>query len=180
MPESDATFARTKRELTKMQHWLPLIKEDLVKYKPENFNKLSQREKNLCEKAFSSNINDPDYRSLSKLTYQDGDIETGNACTQRRRTAPIRNDVKTGKLPTVSWLVAPENFSDHPGAPWYGAWYISEVMDILTQNPEVWKKQFLFWLTMKMMVISTTYRRSLRHIPINQNQEKVVTASIHG
>ena len=48
--------------------------------------------------------------------------------------------MKGEKLPTVSWLVAPENFSDHPGAPWYGAWYISEVLDILTKNPEVWKK----------------------------------------
>lgn len=52
----------------------------------------------------------------------------------------FREDVRTGKLPTVSWLVAPENFSDHPGAPWYGAWYLSETLDILTQNPEVWKK----------------------------------------
>ena len=52
----------------------------------------------------------------------------------------FREDVNKGELPTVSWLVAPENFSDHPGAAWYGAWYISEVMDILTKNPEVWKK----------------------------------------
>jgi phospholipase C len=37
-------------------------------------------------------------------------------------------------------FAAPENFSDHPTAPWYGAWYVSEVLDILTQNPEVWKK----------------------------------------
>jgi phospholipase C len=52
----------------------------------------------------------------------------------------FRQDVQSGKLPTVSWLSAPENFSDHPSAPWYGAWYVSEVMDILTQDPEVWKK----------------------------------------
>ena len=52
----------------------------------------------------------------------------------------FREDVTNKKLPTVSWVVAPENFSDHPGAPWYGAWYISEMMDILTQNPDVWKK----------------------------------------
>jgi phospholipase C len=51
--------------------------------------------------------------------------------------------VQSGKLPTVSWLVAPENFSDHPSAPWYGAWYVSEALDILTQNPEVWKKTIL-------------------------------------
>jgi phospholipase C len=37
-------------------------------------------------------------------------------------------------------LVAPQYFSDHPSAPWFGAWYVSEVLDILTSNPEVWKK----------------------------------------
>jgi phospholipase C len=52
----------------------------------------------------------------------------------------FRKDVNEGKLPAVSWLVAPSNFSDHPGSPWYGAWYLSESMDILTKNPEVWKK----------------------------------------
>jgi phospholipase C len=40
----------------------------------------------------------------------------------------------------VSWIVAPANFSDHPGSPWYGAWYLSETLDILTRNPEVWRK----------------------------------------
>ena len=52
----------------------------------------------------------------------------------------FREDVRSGKLPTVSWIVPPERFSDHPSSPWYGAWYLSEVFDILTQNPEVWKK----------------------------------------
>ncbi len=42
----------------------------------------------------------------------------------------FRKDVNEGKLPTISWLSAPEKFSDHPTSPWYGAWYISEVMDI--------------------------------------------------
>jgi len=58
----------------------------------------------------------------------------------------FREDVKNGSLPAVSWLVAPENFSDHPSSAWYGAWYVSEVMDILTSNPEVWKKT-IFVLT---------------------------------
>jgi phospholipase C len=48
--------------------------------------------------------------------------------------------VEEKKLPLVSWLVAPEHFSDHPGSPWYGAWYISEVLNILTKDPETWKK----------------------------------------
>ena len=58
----------------------------------------------------------------------------------------FRSDVENGKLPSVSWLVAPENFSDHPGAPWYGAWYVAEALNILTRNPEVWKKT-IFILT---------------------------------
>jgi hypothetical protein len=61
------------------------------------------------------------------------------------------------KLPLVSWLVAPEHFSDHPGSPWYGAWYISEVLNILTKDPETWKKQFSLSIMMKMMVILITY-----------------------
>ena len=39
--------------------------------------------------------------------------------------------------------MAPENFSDHPASAWYGAWYVSEVLDILTKNPDVWKKTVL-------------------------------------
>ena len=38
------------------------------------------------------------------------------------------------------------SFSDHPGSAWYGAWYVAETLDILTQNPEVWKKT-IFVLT---------------------------------
>jgi len=35
----------------------------------------------------------------------------------------FRRDVNEGKLPAISWLPPPEKFSDHPTAPWYGAWY---------------------------------------------------------
>lgn len=49
-------------------------------------------------------------------------------------------------LPAVSWLVAPQYFSDHPSAPWFGAWYVSEVLSILTHNEEIWKKT-IFILT---------------------------------
>ncbi|GAB3964675.1 phospholipase C, phosphocholine-specific [Spirosoma terrae] len=140
MPENDKEYARTKRELGYWQHWLELVKKDLVDYTPEKFKQLSQRDKNLCEKAFTSNVNDPDYRTLATLTYQDGDVKREMQVPKGDVLHQFRSDVKNGKLPTVSWLIAPENFSDHPGAPWYGAWYISEVMDILTQNPDVWKK----------------------------------------
>jgi phospholipase C len=58
----------------------------------------------------------------------------------------FREDVRNGQLPLVSWLVPSGRFSDHPGHPWYGAWYMSEVINILTENPEVWKKT-IFILT---------------------------------
>jgi phospholipase C len=53
----------------------------------------------------------------------------------------FRSDVHTGKLPQVSWLVAPAGYTEHPDYPLhYGAWYISQVMDILVSNPEVFSK----------------------------------------
>jgi phospholipase C len=58
----------------------------------------------------------------------------------------FRTDVNSGSLPTVSWLVSPEVFSDHPTSAWFGAWYIAEALDILTRNPSVWKKT-IFLLT---------------------------------
>lgn len=57
----------------------------------------------------------------------------------------LRADVKVGKLPEVSWIVAPEAFTEHPNWPAnYGAWYISQVLDALTSNPDVWSKTALF------------------------------------
>jgi phospholipase C len=53
----------------------------------------------------------------------------------------FRSDVKSGKLPQVSWLAAPAGYTEHPDWPSnYGAWYISQVLDILVSNPEVFSK----------------------------------------
>jgi phospholipase C len=55
------------------------------------------------------------------------------------------HDIKTNSLPQVSWIVAPEAFSEHPNWPaGYGAWYISQVLDALTSNPAVWSKTAFF------------------------------------
>ncbi len=139
-----ATPGKEKDKLEKAiaakQSSLALAKEELVKWSPENFEKLSQRRKNIHQKAFTININDPDYRRITTVKYMDGDMEHEAKAPLGDVLHQFRSDVNTGQLPAVSWLVAPENFSDHPTSPWYGAWYVSEVMDILTANPEVWKK----------------------------------------
>ena len=57
----------------------------------------------------------------------------------------LRADVASNSLPQVSWIAAPEAYSEHPDWPAnYGAWYISQVLDALTSNPEVWSKTALF------------------------------------
>ncbi|MBB6628237.1 phospholipase C, phosphocholine-specific [Nocardioides sp. KIGAM211] len=56
----------------------------------------------------------------------------------------LREDVRTGKLPQVSWVVAPEAFTEHPNWPVnFGAWYVANVLDALTSDPEVWAKTAL-------------------------------------
>ena len=57
----------------------------------------------------------------------------------------LRDDVMNGNLPQVSWIVAPANYSEHPGpsSPVQGAWYIQETLNALTANPDVWSKTVL-------------------------------------
>jgi phospholipase C len=140
LPADDKTLKRLKRELKWMQDELADIKNNPKLLEPGAFDKLSQKEKNIHLKGFDTNRKDPHYRELTTLKYNDNGTAREVQVPKSDVLYQFREDVKTGKLPTVSWLVAPENFSDHPGAPWYGSWYVSEVLDILTQNPEVWKK----------------------------------------
>jgi phospholipase C len=54
-------------------------------------------------------------------------------------------DVAAGRLPQVSWIVAPGAYSEHPGmgTPEQGGWYIQKILNYLTANPEVWSKTVL-------------------------------------
>jgi phospholipase C len=57
----------------------------------------------------------------------------------------FRQDVAAGTLPQVSWIVPPEAYTEHPNWPAnYGAWYVSQILDALTANPEVWGKTVFF------------------------------------
>ena len=57
----------------------------------------------------------------------------------------LQSDVDNGTLPQVTWITAPEAFSEHSNWPAnFGAWYIAQVLDILTSNPELWSKTALF------------------------------------
>jgi phospholipase C len=76
--------------------------------------------------------------------------KTGTAIVGQNRDperllSDFRTDVRRGHLPQVSWIVAPEAYTEHPNwEPDYGAWYVSQVVDILASNPDVWSKMALF------------------------------------
>jgi len=56
----------------------------------------------------------------------------------------FRSDVQNGTLPQVSWIVAPAGYTEHSDWPInYGAWYISQIFDILVSNPELFSKTVL-------------------------------------
>ena len=57
----------------------------------------------------------------------------------------FRADVAAGRLPQVSWIVAPETYCEHPGpsSPIQGAYYTSAVLDALTATPDVWARTVL-------------------------------------
>ncbi|RSZ44249.1 MULTISPECIES: phospholipase C, phosphocholine-specific [unclassified Variovorax] len=57
----------------------------------------------------------------------------------------LKADVANNTLPQVSWIAAPEAYTEHPNWPANGgAWYIDHVLQALTSNPEVWSKTALF------------------------------------
>ncbi|HEY6900966.1 MAG TPA: phospholipase C, phosphocholine-specific [Puia sp.] len=129
-----------KKAIAQHQDLLQKIEDEKHKWTPEEFERLSPRAKSLHAKAFTTNSNDPHYHELITHKYTDEGVEREVRIPKGDVLHQFREDVKNGQLPQVSWIVAPARFSDHPGGPWYGVWYLSEVIDILTQNPEVWKK----------------------------------------
>ncbi len=68
------------------------------------------------------------------------DVKNGGSLVDQ-----FRQDVLNDQLPRVSWIVAPEAYTEHPNWPAnYGAWYIAQFLDALTANPAVWSKTALF------------------------------------
>ncbi|MCF6407168.1 phospholipase C, phosphocholine-specific [Chitinophaga filiformis] len=141
-PASDAISLK----LAAAKKVLARIEEDKRQYTTEAHNSLPEAQKHLNARAFTVNSNDPHYHELTSIKYEDDGTSRELNVPKGDILHQFREDVKNGTLPTVSWLMSPANFSDHPGEPWFGPWYVNEVMEILLQNPEVWKKT-IFVLT---------------------------------
>ncbi len=141
-----AASAKLRSELAGTRTRIEDIKASIAKSGDARYQQLSAHERALHHAAFVTNAGDPDYHALHSLPYEDQGKSRTMQVPKGDVLYQFRKDVNEGKLPTVSWLTASERFSDHPSSPWFGAWYISEIMDILTKNPEVWKKT-IFILT---------------------------------
>src|SRR6185312_7396572 len=141
-----ATDAKARAGLAKKEAALAVCRADLEHASASGLAALPQSARDLHERGLSTNAGDPQFHELTELTYMDGATKRTLSVPKGDPLHQFRADVAGGKLPTVSWLVPSEQLSDHPSAPWYGAWYLSEVMDILTKDPEVWKKT-IFILT---------------------------------
>ncbi len=140
LPLSDPQRNLIHKSLQEKSKKLEEATAEIKSYNREKLDSLSPESKSLHTKAFSTNSNDPFYHSLEEINYEENGISRTFQLPKGDLLHQFREDVNKGSLPTVSWLAAPENLSDHPASAWYGAWYVSEVMDILTKNPEVWKK----------------------------------------
>jgi phospholipase C len=58
--------------------------------------------------------------------------------------AAIQNDVENGTLPQVSWIVASQDFSDHPDAPpQNGAYFLNLILQALASNEETFNSTVL-------------------------------------
>jgi phospholipase C len=143
---SDKDYKNLQEQVKQRKELLERVTREKTIYTREKYNNLSAFEKNLHEKAFASNVKDPDYHDLMPLKYKDGDIDREINIPKGDILHQFREDVERGTLPMVSWIVPPEAVSDHPSSAWFGQWYLSEVIDILAKNPEVWKKT-IFILT---------------------------------
>ena len=62
-----------------------------------------------------------------------------------RNVAQLKADVLAGKLAQISWIIPPQESSEHPGpsSPAQGADYTAQVLDALTADPDVWGRTVL-------------------------------------
>jgi phospholipase C len=90
--------------------------------------------------------NAPDSSPLAQRARTGTDIKSGgdDIANATGLFTQLESDVKSGKLPQVSWIVAPQAYCEHPAfPPGYGAWYTAQCLNTLTSNADLWSKTAL-------------------------------------
>src|SRR5690606_7979970 len=75
LPKTDNNYNKLEKEIAKKTEVLNETKEELKKWSKENFEKLSQYQKNLYSRAFTTNEGDADYHTLAMLKYEENGAE---------------------------------------------------------------------------------------------------------
>ncbi|HTU73327.1 MAG TPA: alkaline phosphatase family protein [Trebonia sp.] len=71
-------------------------------------------------------------------------LELAELALAQRYPDTFTEDVRTGKLPEVSWIIPPLDQCEHPASPpENGEHLVSQVLKALTSNPDVWARTVL-------------------------------------
>jgi phospholipase C len=74
-------------------------------------------------------------------------VPTDDGIPASGQLADMATDIANNALPQVSWIIVPQNYCEHPGisvSP-MGEWYVEQVLNTLTANPEVWAQTVLLF-----------------------------------
>jgi phospholipase C len=93
---------KLRQQIADLSAKLASCEKDRAEFSPENFDKLSAREKNLHARAFCTNIGDPAYRELVDISYKDGDATRRLKVPKGDLLHQFRKDVEGGILRSLS------------------------------------------------------------------------------
>src|SRR5690606_5916363 len=127
---------KLQKKLLQKKQQLESFKKEYDRYNQAQFERLDPVSQSLHHRAFQTNEGDPDYHDVEKIAFQGQEITVPKGDVLHQ----FRQDVQQGTLPTVSWICAPPIFSDDARARMYGAWYVWVMLNVVTQDPEIWQK----------------------------------------
>ncbi|WMW81509.1 phospholipase C, phosphocholine-specific [Undibacterium cyanobacteriorum] len=98
-----------------------------------NRNDPAQEERYQRARAYAGETTELDEKGLPRNT---------NTADAQALVDRFAADVRSGNLPSVSWIVAPTKFCEHPekNPPGYGESLTARLLDVLTEDPQVWSQ----------------------------------------
>ena len=90
---------------------------------------------------FRSGVTLTDLHARARMAVDGSTAANAKASRGEHLVAAFAKDVADGRLPQVSWIVAPYIMCEHPTAcPSYGESLTARLLDALAANPDVWAK----------------------------------------
>jgi phospholipase C len=92
-------------------------------------------------KSFRAPVHDADLVERGRSWVKGSNKANAAASRGEHLVKAFGDDVAAGRLPQVSWIVAPTVMSEHPSAPpGFGESLVSRLLDALAANKKVWSK----------------------------------------